>query len=342
MKRLSENTEASGSFMNVKVDVSTLDLRREDTEPVDMMLASLVLALSTWQRLRPPTNQVELHFESHGRDLELEDLDLTRTVGWFTRIIPIAFNVPLQGSVNDFTTMVQQTRKHAMSSVNLASAIETAPVDGMVTFNYLGQRARTSSYTSFENVEMDLGMYQSPTNQRFSILDIECSLTHEGQLDIGVFYSTAIHTAKEIRQLLDSWSYCIRSVADGSQVDIADMHRIAVGRGISGPPTESLKAPIDHTTYSIPECMQDQKDEIEESIVAWKLNTQDIEKMAPATDGQAAMLLTSLGSRSYMHSYNYEATDTNTEITTCLGCRLGASFHLSYNFHAALPAGNLQ
>ncbi|KAK0756024.1 hypothetical protein N5P37_011397 [Trichoderma harzianum] len=293
MKRLSENTEASGSFMNVKVDVSTLDLRREDTEPVDMMLASLVLALSTWQRLRPPTNQVELHFESHGRDLELEDLDLTRTVGWFTRIIPIAFNVPLQGSVNDFTTMVQQTRKHAMSSVNLASAIETAPVDGMVTFNYLGQRARTSSYTSFENVEMDLGMYQSPTNQRFSILDIECSLTHEGQLDIGVFYSTAIHTAKEIRQLLDSWSYCIRSVADGSQ---------------------SLKAPIDHTTYSIPECMQDQKDAIEESIVAWKLNTQDIEKMAPATDGQAAMLLTSLGSRSYMHSYNYEATDTNTDI----------------------------
>ncbi|KAF3069894.1 Linear gramicidin synthase subunit C [Trichoderma lentiforme] len=314
MKRLSENTEASGSFMNVKVDVSTLDLRREDTEPVDMMLAGLVLALSTWQRLRRPTNQVELHFESHGRDLELEELDLTRTVGWFTRIIPIAFNVPLQGSVNDFTTMVQQTRKHAMSNVNLASAIETAPVDGMVTFNYLGQRARTSPYTSFENVEMDLGMYQSPTNQRFSILDIECSLTHEGQLDIGVFYSTAIHTANEIRQLLDSWSYCIRSVADESQADIAGMRRIAVGRGTSGPPTESLGTPIDHSTYSIPECMQGQKDAIEESIVAWKLNIQDIEKMAPATDGQAAMLLASLGSRSYMHSYNYEASDTNTDI----------------------------
>ncbi|KAM6480828.1 hypothetical protein HDV62DRAFT_398717 [Trichoderma sp. SZMC 28011] len=314
MKRLPENTEASGNFMSVKVDVSTLDLRREDTEPVDMMLASLVLALSTWQRRRPPMNQVELHFESHGRDLELEELDLTRTVGWFTRIIPIAFNVPLQGSVKDFTTMVQQTRKHAMSSVNLASAIETAPVDGMVTFNYLGQRARTSSYTSFENVEMDLGMYQSPTNQRFSILDIECSLTHEGQLDIGVFYSTAIHTANEIRQLLDSWSYCIRSVAGESQVDIAGMHRIAVGRGTSGPPTENLGTPIDHSTYSIPECMEDQKDAIEESIAAWKLNTQDIEKMAPATDGQAAMLLASLGSRSYMHSYNYEASDTNTDI----------------------------
>ncbi|KAL6810482.1 hypothetical protein V8C40DRAFT_284048 [Trichoderma camerunense] len=254
MKRLSENTEASGSFMNVK--------------PVDMMLAGL----------RPPMNQ-------------LEELDLTRTVGWFTRIIPIAFNVPLQGSVNDFTTMVQQTRKHAMSNVNLASAIETAPVDGMVTFNYLGQRSRTSSYTSFENVEMDLGMYQSPANQRFSILDIECSLTHEGQLDIG------------IRQLLESWSYCIRSVADESQVDIAGMHIIA-----------SLGTPIDHSTYSIPECMEDQKDAIEESIAAWKLNIQDIEKMAPATDGQAAMLLASLGSRSYMHSYNYEANDTNTDI----------------------------
>ncbi|KAL6699353.1 hypothetical protein J3F84DRAFT_404381, partial [Trichoderma pleuroticola] len=311
MKRLPENKEASGNFMNVKVDVSSLNLRREDTEPVDMMLAGLVLALNTWQRLRPPTNRVELHFESHGRDLELKEFDLTRTVGWFTRIIPIAFNVPLQGSLNDFTAMVQQTRKHAMSSVNLASAIETAPVDGMITFNYLGQRARTSSYTSFENVEMDLGMYQSPTNQRFSILDIECSLTHEGQLDIGVFYSTSIHTADEIRQLLDSWSYCIRSMAGESQLDIARMQRIAVGRDTSGPPAES---PVDHSTYSIPECMQDQRDAIEESIVAWKLNIQDIEKMAPATDGQAAMLLASLGSRSYMHSYNYEASDTDTDI----------------------------
>ncbi|KAK4065062.1 uncharacterized protein Triagg1_8698 [Trichoderma aggressivum f. europaeum] len=314
MKRLPENTEESGNFMNVKVDVSALNLRREDTEPVDMMLAGLVLALSTWQRPRPPTNQIELHFESHGRDLELEELDLTRTVGWFTRIIPIAFNVPLQGSVNDFTTMVQQTRKHAMSNVNLASAIETAPVDAMITFNYLGQRARTSSYTSFENVEMDLGMYQSPTNQRFSILDIECSLTHEGQLDIGIFYSTAIHTANEIRQLLDSWSYCIRSMAAESQLNIADMNRIAMGRGASWSPTESLGTSIDHNSYSIPECMQDQKDAIEESIVAWKLNIQDIEKMAPATDGQAAMLLASLGSRSYMHSYNYEASDTDTNI----------------------------
>lgn len=314
MKRLPENTEASGNFMNVKVDVSALNLRCEDTEPVDMMLAGLVLALSTWQRPRPPTNQIELHFESHGRDLELEEFDLTRTVGWFTRIIPIAFNVPLQGSVNDFTTMVQQTRKHAMSNVNLASAIETAPVDGMITFNYLGQRARTSSYTSFENVEMDLGMYQSPANQRFSILDIECSLTHEGQLDIGVFYSTAIHTANEIRQLLDSWSYCIRSMAAESQLDIADMNRIAIGRGASWSPIESLGTPFDHSTHIVPECMQDQKDAIEESIVAWKLNSQDIETMAPATDGQAAMLLASLGSRSYMHSYNYEASDTDTDI----------------------------
>ncbi|KAL7914377.1 hypothetical protein GGI35DRAFT_490637 [Trichoderma velutinum] len=242
IKRLPENIEASGSFMNVNVDVSSLNLRREDTEPVDMMLAGLVLAL------------IELHFESHGRDLELEEFDLTRTVGWFTR------------SVNDFTTMVQQARKNAMSNVNLASAIETAP------------RARTSSYTSFEN--------------RFSILDIECSLTHEGQLDIG------------IRQLLDSWSYFIRSMAD----------ELALGHGASWPPTKSLGISIDHSTYSIPKCMQDQKDAIEESIVAWKLNAQDIEKMAPATDGQAAMLLASLGSRSYMHSYNYEASGIDTDV----------------------------
>ncbi|KAK2616713.1 hypothetical protein QQS21_000325 [Conoideocrella luteorostrata] len=307
---LSENAEGSGDFMSIKVDISTLQLRHGNAEPVDMILAGLILGLSSWQSELPPTDKVQLHFESHGRDLNLEELDLTRTVGWFTRIIPIIFNVPVAGTVGDFASAVEQTRRRAMARVDLSSAIETAPVDGMITFNYLGQRSQKSMYTSFDNIDMDLGMYQDPTNRRFSILDIECGLNHAGELDLGVFYSTAIHRADEVRELLDMWAQCIRRIAEEPQLNIAHVHSSSLSGCIGSHP----KPPAHPIEYIIPQCMQSQANAIEDGMRDWKLNPEDVEKMAPATDGQASMLLASLGSRYYTHSYDYETSDTDTNV----------------------------
>ncbi|PYH43509.1 acetyl-CoA synthetase-like protein [Aspergillus saccharolyticus JOP 1030-1] len=61
------------------------------TEPVELLLAGLTLALYRWRQIR----RVELTLESHGRELQNEALDLSRTVGWFTYLYPAVFAIPL-------------------------------------------------------------------------------------------------------------------------------------------------------------------------------------------------------------------------------------------------------
>ncbi|MEV8321013.1 condensation domain-containing protein [Streptomyces sp. NPDC059900] len=57
----------------------------------DVLLAALALALGDWHRARGTEGDgtTLLHLEGHGRESALADLDLARTVGWFTSLFPV-------------------------------------------------------------------------------------------------------------------------------------------------------------------------------------------------------------------------------------------------------------
>ncbi|MEU6769320.1 condensation domain-containing protein [Streptomyces sp. NPDC046853] len=57
----------------------------------DVLLAALALALGDWHRARGTAGDgtALLHLEGHGRESALADLDLSRTVGWFTSLFPV-------------------------------------------------------------------------------------------------------------------------------------------------------------------------------------------------------------------------------------------------------------
>ncbi|MFD2875864.1 condensation domain-containing protein [Paenibacillus rhizoplanae] len=55
----------------------------------DVLLAALGLAMQEW------TNHetLAIHLEGHGREEVLDNVDVTRTVGWFTSIYPVVFRI---------------------------------------------------------------------------------------------------------------------------------------------------------------------------------------------------------------------------------------------------------
>ncbi|MFJ1753590.1 amino acid adenylation domain-containing protein [Kitasatospora sp. NPDC088134] len=57
----------------------------------DVLLTALALAVRAWRERRPggAGEGVLLDLESHGREQLAEDLDLSRTVGWFTSLYPV-------------------------------------------------------------------------------------------------------------------------------------------------------------------------------------------------------------------------------------------------------------
>ena len=87
-------------FGNSRTEVVTLDEATTSqllteahqayrTEINDLLLAALSLAIREWSG----ADRVAIHLEGHGREEILPEVDLTRTVGWFTSIYPVVLPV---------------------------------------------------------------------------------------------------------------------------------------------------------------------------------------------------------------------------------------------------------
>ncbi len=91
---LEENSERAPDFRKVTIVIARsygqLLLREVHkaytTETNDVLLAALGLALSDWLGSGP----FRVHLEGHGREDIVPGLNVTRTVGWFTSLFPIA------------------------------------------------------------------------------------------------------------------------------------------------------------------------------------------------------------------------------------------------------------
>ena len=90
-----DNTVANRREVTVRLDAApTSNLRRVAGTPQGVKAHHLVIAagLSALGRWAGP-RRLALDIEGHGRDALGEALDVTRTVGWFTEITPVAFEL---------------------------------------------------------------------------------------------------------------------------------------------------------------------------------------------------------------------------------------------------------
>ncbi|GAA4791374.1 non-ribosomal peptide synthase/polyketide synthase [Streptomyces ziwulingensis] len=152
-----QQTAPAGTF--------TVELEEEDTAALlraaptayrtrvnDVLLAALALALARWTG----HHRIRLDLEGHGREDVLDGVDLSRTVGWFTSVHPVALRVDEPddlGPDRNWRTLVKSIRRQlrAVPGNGLGfGALRTfgppevrerlgAAAHGQVVFNYLGQ-----------------------------------------------------------------------------------------------------------------------------------------------------------------------------------------------------------
>ncbi|MFP3616777.1 condensation domain-containing protein, partial [Paraburkholderia sp. SIMBA_050] len=63
--------------------------RAYDAQINDVLLAALARAVSDWSGCA----DVLVDLEAHGREELIADLDISRTVGWFTSLFPVVLTV---------------------------------------------------------------------------------------------------------------------------------------------------------------------------------------------------------------------------------------------------------
>jgi amino acid adenylation domain-containing protein/non-ribosomal peptide synthase protein (TIGR01720 family) len=190
------NTVGSIRTVTVTLDADTTKALLRDvpgvyrTQVNDVLLSSLGRALAGWTG----RDRVLVDLEGHGREDLFDDVDLSRTVGWFTTVFPVAL------SISDSWPSILNTVKEQLRAVPrkgigygvLRHVTGTAPVvEPRVSFNYLGQ---------FTGSGLDASAH--PDQLRSHQLDV-AALVKDGKLRITWYYSGQVHAERTVRLLAD-------------------------------------------------------------------------------------------------------------------------------------------
>ncbi len=152
-----------------------------NTQINDILLAALALSLQDWTSNRHST----IDLETHGRVELFQEIDLSRTVGWFTSIHPVTLTLPLEADLGKTIKTVQAQRQsipHEGIGHGLLTYLrgESLP-KGDILFNYLGQFAQDAQGQLFHFATETTYPSISQRGQRDHLIEIN-GLVNQGQL----------------------------------------------------------------------------------------------------------------------------------------------------------------
>jgi non-ribosomal peptide synthase protein (TIGR01720 family) len=144
----------------------------------DVLLTALAWALARWTG----GEQVAVELEGHGREDVLDDVDLNRTVGWFTTMYPVLLEIPAAPETQtDWRRLVRAVRRQlraipsgglgygALRTFGTPEVREKLVRSGpgpQVVFNYLGQwdarpRSTGTAAPAADGPATETGLYRA-------------------------------------------------------------------------------------------------------------------------------------------------------------------------------------
>ncbi|MEH2442404.1 amino acid adenylation domain-containing protein [Nostoc sp.] len=277
-----ENTVGSAARVSVKLsqeETQALLLSVNEaynTQINDILLSALVLSIAEWTG----NSTVLINLEGHGREELFSDVDLSRTVSWFTSLFPVLLQLP---SINQPREIIKSIKEQLRAIPNrgigygilrylckdatVNEQIQTIPASE-ISFNYLGQFDQVQSETGWKFAPESSGSSQSLKQIRDHILDIN-ALVVEGELRIDWTYDSHVHTPATVEKLAQSYIQAIASIIKHCQ--------LAENRG--------------YTPSDFPDAQLNQL-ELDELLTRFK--TKNIESIYPLSPSQQGMLFETL------------------------------------------------
>jgi amino acid adenylation domain-containing protein/non-ribosomal peptide synthase protein (TIGR01720 family) len=209
-----DNTVASARTVEVALSVEETQALLQDIPDVyrtqinDVLLTALVQSLTPWTGSR----SLRVDLEGHGREEIGGELDLSRSVGWFTTIYPVALELSSGSMGEALKAIKEQLRRVPNRGLGhgilryldpdpaVRDALRALP-QAEVLFNYLGQLDQDRTDTSlFDFAPESTGPEHSPQRLRTHLLEVTAAITG-GQLRVGWTYSADRHQKATIEQL---------------------------------------------------------------------------------------------------------------------------------------------
>ncbi|MFE7275303.1 amino acid adenylation domain-containing protein [Streptomyces sp. NPDC057623] len=193
--------------------------------PEDVLLAALTAAFAR----RTSRRGILLDIERHGREEIADGVDLSRTVGWFTSVVPARLDlteVDLDDRAQVLKTVKEQLRsvpdhgighgllRHLNPDTGPVLAALPAPEIG---FNYLGRTTREAGadWAVAPETPPGLGAAHDPALPVAHGLEITAVTTGDGRLTATWSWAPGIWSEGDVRALADLWCAELAAQADG-------------------------------------------------------------------------------------------------------------------------------
>ncbi|WP_437275953.1 amino acid adenylation domain-containing protein [Sorangium sp. So ce375] len=216
--REGENTEASAEHVELHLAeepsrIALLDVpTRLGASPLAVLVATLAGALAPW--VGEAGTRIDL--ERHGREELSSEVNLSRTVGWFTAIVPLALDLRGlrgEGAVSAADAALREVPgqghgfallRHLRGDAAIAARLARLP-PADILLNYLGNIDDLGDVAStFRLLPEEPGPLRAGGNPRSHVLEIGCSL-QGGCLRLRITYSAALNRRETIVALGERW-----------------------------------------------------------------------------------------------------------------------------------------
>lgn len=183
------------------------------TQINDILLTALAIAFNKWHG----ETKTIINLESHGRE-NLGDLDISRTIGWFTSIYPVILDISnIEGIDSQIKTIKETLRKvpkngigyHILKYLTPDSALNSSGPS--ISFNYLGQFDQDLPSNLLKIAEESTGEAVSPQLALPGDLLLSGIITHH-RFSVSLTFKLDKFRSDTIKGLLDSYTQELRLI----------------------------------------------------------------------------------------------------------------------------------
>jgi non-ribosomal peptide synthase protein (TIGR01720 family) len=171
---------------------------------------------------------VSIDLEGHGREEILDGIDLSRTVGWFTSLFPVALEVITNDEPN-WRNLVKSVRKQlraipgngfgfgVLRYIGSPATRERLRDNGdrpQVAFNYLGQwdaASQDGDHSLYWSLHSSIGQGDDPADRNDHLLDVVGGVSG-GQLGFSWHYDPDLPWST-VQSIADDFADALRGIA---------------------------------------------------------------------------------------------------------------------------------
>lgn len=206
----------------------------------DLLVYALTKAICNWMG----NDVLLLNLEGHGREYLFDDVDISRTVGWFTSIYPVCFEVDKKHSAQQQLKAIQQQAKAVplngmaygllryLNKAEEAAVVMKSLSPARISFLYMGQFDQSYAEGSlYSPALVSEGQPHDPLGTRGHVLEIN-SLVKFGKFIAGWSFSKNLHDIETIQTIANEFISELKNLVGEINVEAKSTTNEKFGDGL--------------------------------------------------------------------------------------------------------------